>query len=304
MMSEKDNKINPNFPKEWETARTLLSFFDDKLYDLRKVGFTFITALIAAQGLLSGVETEKWPDAIKFAVLLVTILLIVGLTIIERNFIVIQRAGGTRARVLERTINLELSEIIGQRFRSAGLEKFATGLYTFFVFVVLLLGWFTLGSLPFQLAILAVALLAIAAIFLIRNFITVDYPYGKLDWTIDPLVCTQGDEVGITLTNLDEDQPLKFTATDKATKVMWDIRKEGEQESVSKDQGIIKKDLEIPPNDSYTWLWSTGTCCGVYRVYRATKTSEKPVLLKRKILIRKKPEETKPEPIKVEIVKT
>jgi hypothetical protein len=320
-MSEEKGEVNPNFPKEWETARSILSTFDDKLYDVRKYGFGLITTLIAAEGIiLTGVTTTHWPDDVKFTVLLVNILLIAALTIIERNFLVIQKAAATRARVLERTMNLELSEIITQRFHAAGLEIFATGLYTFFVLIVILLGWVTIETLYLQLAITAAGIFAIAAILLIRNYITIDYPHGELDWTIDRLRCTQGDEVGITLTNLAEN-PLIFKVTPGKPKVMWLIREEKEQTTASDEekkeleetrtqtpsagQGIITKTLELPPDDSYTWLWSNKICCGVYRIYRRTQKDgvEKLVLLQRKILISKKPKETPAEPIKVALIK-
>ena len=100
---------------------------------------------------------------------------------------------------------------------------------------------------------------------------------------------------------------MTFVASDAKPKIMWEVREEGETEVVSGENGTIKKVLEIEPGDSYTWLWSTAECCGVYRVYRLTlpeKNKEELVPLKRKIIVKEKPKKTKPEPTLIKLVKT
>ena len=299
-ISEKSDDINPNFPKEWETARSLLSFFDDKLYDLRKYGFSFITALIAADGfILTTLDPAKaWPDDIKFAILFVNILLIVGLTTIDRNLSVIQKAGASRARVLERAMNLELSEVITQRYRGARLDYFATGLYAVFVVAVMFLASFILDQSGFYYwFLMATGIGAITLLIAIRHYIKVEYPHGKIDWTLDRLGCTEGDKIRITLTNLSKKE-LPFSAST----VMWEVREEGDTKPISGGHGKIKSDLTIPAGDSCTWLWPTENCCGVYRVYRYTLTDTNLVPLKRKIIVKEKTE-SKPEPTLVKLVK-
>lgn len=49
---ESDDKNHENFLKEWEIARGTLENINKHLLDLRKYGFTFITALMAAETLL------------------------------------------------------------------------------------------------------------------------------------------------------------------------------------------------------------------------------------------------------------
>lgn len=327
-ISEKEDEINPNFPKEWEVSRSLLSFFDDKLYDLRKYGFSFITALITAEGLLITYvdPTKNWPVDVKFAVLFVNILLIVALTTIDRNFSVIQKAGASRARVLERTMNLELSEVITQRYKGARLDYFATGLYTVFIVAVMFLAGVILHySGIYYWVLIVTGLIAIFVSIAIRQYVKVEYPYGEIDWTIDRLRCTQGDIIGITLTNLREDRSTKDRLSrlvdklrktdlkeDKMTfnpsddgqaKVMWEVRKEGETKDAAEGLGTLKQTIEIDPGESYTWLWPTDECHGVYRVYRFTLTRKKLVPLKRKIIIKEKPKKTIPEPTLVKLVK-
>lgn len=309
-MSEKSDDGNANLLKEWETARTLLSFFDDKSHDLRKYGFSFITALIAADGLiLSIVDPDKtWPNEVKFAILFVNILLIVGLAIIDRNYHVIQRAANTRARVLERRLNLELSEVITQRFWYARVGSLTTVLYLLFVVAVMFLGFFALSPEGIYWALLVICgIIAMGVIIVVLLYIRVEYPYGKIDWTVDRLRCTRKDKVYITLTNLNRDgeETLKFPTGVKESEVMWVVRKEGDTTSASGESGKITTKLEIEPGDSYTWFWEADVPSGVYRLYRLTiKDPQNPKLVpfKKKIIVEEKTE-PKPKPIQIQLVK-
>lgn len=291
-LSKNIDNLNPKFLEEWKASRTVISFLDDKLYDLRKYGFSFITALISAEGLIVTYldPAKNWPDDIKFAVLFVNILMILGLTILDRNFSVIQRATGTRARVLERILNLELSERIGQRYLKANLEHFATGLYGVFVVAVMFLASFIINrSEIYYWLLIVTGIGAIIALIVIRHYTGEKHPYGKMDWTIDRLRCTQGDQIAITLTNLDKKEML-FPASKNEPRVMWEVKEEGETAVASGECGTIKKAINIDPDDSYTWLWSTNNCSGVYRVYRLIrrKDEEELVCMKRKIIVKEK----------------
>ena len=255
--------------------------------------------LIAADGLVIKSLGTDWSDGVKFAILFVNILLIVGLTIIDRNFTVIQKAANTRAAVLERIMNLELSEIITQRYRSAGLSGFATGLYSLFIVAVMFLSGFVLQTNGIYFAlIIASGIIAIVILIGLRHYIKVSYPYGKIDWTIDRLQCTQKDKIGITLTNLDEKE-LSFEASENSPIILWEVREEGKKGSTYAGRGEIKENLSISPGDSYTWLWKTNNN-GIYRVYRRTLTDSKLLPLKRKIRVQEKTaDEAKPTLIKI-----
>lgn len=111
MSSLSSNSDKDDFLREWEVARGVLTDFDEHLHDLRKVGFTFITALLAAESLIlpsrlldANIEdiTKSLPSETKFAVLLVTILLILALQFIDRNYQVVQGAAAKRAMILEK----------------------------------------------------------------------------------------------------------------------------------------------------------------------------------------------------------
>lgn len=83
--------------KEWETARGVLKDYDERTHDLRKIGFSFITALLAAQSLLipnlvPGVASSNaLPEFVKLSVLLVTLLLIITLRLIEKMYQLFQQ---------------------------------------------------------------------------------------------------------------------------------------------------------------------------------------------------------------------
>jgi hypothetical protein len=50
--------------KEWETAREVISKFDERLDVLRRYGFTFITGLLTAQSLLESSLILGTPNGI------------------------------------------------------------------------------------------------------------------------------------------------------------------------------------------------------------------------------------------------
>ena len=124
--SEKDkvgnhlNIDNTNHMEEWKQARDVIKSYDEHLHDLRKYGFSFLTALLAAGAILTPAIVESTeaqvPNVVKFAVFSVTLLLIAALHLLDRNYRVFQEAAVTRALVLERRLNIELSEVITSMF--------------------------------------------------------------------------------------------------------------------------------------------------------------------------------------------
>jgi len=202
------DKDRANHLEEWKKARDVLKSFDDKLHDLRKYGFSFVTALLTVEGILitGGHATTRGgtalSDGAKFAVFGVTLLLILALHLIDQNYRVYQRAANMRARILERKLNLELSETITDRYKAEDIKTRVLLLYFFFIVGVLLLGGFSLYPNWIYIGILLAA--ACAAIRLTSLLgTTFKYEYEE-DWTISPLECTPTDKVTITLTNLRE----------------------------------------------------------------------------------------------------
>ena len=126
-------KEQENQMKEWEKARELIKDYDNRLHDLRKFGFSFITGLLTigslvtqtiARGVttnnieITGESTEIIAGPFNLGVFIITIMLIVALHLFDKNYRVFQEAANTRIKVLERKLNLELSEAVTVRYET------------------------------------------------------------------------------------------------------------------------------------------------------------------------------------------
>ena len=142
-----DSQGDSAFLNEWNTARGILSDTDNHLQDLRKYSFTFITALLTTESfliptnLLNSSNAIILPPEIKLVVIGVTIVLLIALYLMDRNYQVLQEAAATRALVLERIINLELTEVITQRFNQYHVKRYVTAIYDLFISGVVALAW-------------------------------------------------------------------------------------------------------------------------------------------------------------------
>ena len=125
---------NNEYLQEWLTTRELLRNYDDRIHDLRKYGFSFITALLTAQSLLI-VGPTGIPDLVKVVVIGITILLILALSFFEKSYQIIQEAAVERALIIERNLNLELTESISYFFEGEKAHQ-----YKFYVYVLFVLG--------------------------------------------------------------------------------------------------------------------------------------------------------------------
>jgi hypothetical protein len=264
---------NGSFTDEWKACRGILGDYDGRLHELRKYGFSFLTALLSAESILipsipSLVASGKvLPDSIKCTVLIVNLMLIVLLRLMDRNYQVFQSAAASRALVRERTLNFELTEVISQRYDDNYVRQYVTVLYGAFTGGVLFLGLSVLDLNYLFMGILGVAWgVALFLILILGRHVKVNYPYGPIDWTIERLECKQGEKVGITLTNLSGKYPLKFVPSD----IMWELKTEDGTPLEKKGTSItLEKPLQINKSDSHTWLLPTeGLEEGVYRVWR------------------------------------
>lgn len=259
---------NEHLLKEWETAREILNNFDQRLHDLRKFGFTFITALLSVDAIIfvNWIKNVELPEYIKLAVLLVTLLLIVTLLLVDRNYQVFQRAAATRAKILERKLNLELTEVIAQNYDKNNVQGYVTMIYVFFTGGVFLLGLVSLSD-PYVIFILLIAWIgAVCATYGVNNKIGMCYPYGTVDWTIDRLQCNSGETIQITLTNLSDEEEIPKKPFLPGT-IMWQIVREDDGKVIETEK--IDHPLSISAEDSRTWLWKTkGVKAGIYRVHR------------------------------------
>lgn len=308
--------------KEWEIARGVLEFFDDKLHDLRKYGFSFVTALLTAEGVLETSEGASASAGIKFAVFFVTLILILALHLIDRNYVVFQRAATTRALVLERKLNIELSDIITDRYRIEQVNGCVAAVYILFTFGVLVLGYYSLGMHYVYSVILWV--IAIWATILTLQ-LNVSYRWSspkkgrlesalnqvlkglrkllritgrderKEDWTISPLECSKKHgTVKITLTNLaepDEDSAIELLGDHGKGKIVpKPIRFSKDQllwKITNEESGKVSvsrtANEDIRVYDSRTWILK-GEDFGEPGVYQLWP-SDWPVPLYRRIII-------------------
>ncbi len=256
---------NPNHMKEWEIARDVLKSFDDHLHDLRKFGFSFFTALIAADGILFNTSVQTANITIKFAVFGVTLLLIQAVQLIDRNYVVFQKAAATRAIVLERELNLELSEIISVRFRNYRINRIVQGIYVIFSLCVLWLGYLSMNKeIGYTLTLVAIAFLSTWIADALNLTFASDY---QGDWTISPLSCSRGGKILITLNNLKSFKGDKNPVEIILTK-LFQIKKPDTEpihfikgqlifKIINKETGrvierIAKDDMDV--FGSYTWI--------------------------------------------------
>jgi hypothetical protein len=162
--------------EKWKSARKVLSQFDDRLHDLRKYGFSFITALLTAESILiPGPEAQAAgeaviPPRIKLGVMLATLLLVVGIRLMDKHYRLFQEAAAVRAKIIERSLNLELSDAIAFRYRAEQFWRYINWLYYLFAGTTGLLGVFILyPDAPTVIGVLIGTLVAVVAIWIIER---------------------------------------------------------------------------------------------------------------------------------------
>ncbi|HEX7467129.1 MAG TPA: hypothetical protein VF324_00905, partial [Methanobacterium sp.] len=256
---------------------------------LRKYGFSFITALLTAQAILIPATNQAGlPNTIKFGVMVITLFLILALAIFERSYQLVQESIAQRALVLEQNLNLELTETISHQYTSKKIRNYEFGVYAAFVLGTLMLAFFVLlpesssaaiyqlmswiipkSILPLILLII-LAGISIAILLLIKWMKPEEKPHWSgVDWDLDRVECKKGESVAITLTNLNENEIII-----PANTLILEIRSQDGIKVVYSGKGA-KKDIKVPQNHSYTWLWDTGEVdTGIYRVFPGKVSSD------------------------------
>jgi hypothetical protein len=290
---------NENQMKEWDKAREVLKDYDTRLHELRKYGFSFVTALLTAGSFITqaissslsestsgttSVETSApIPGIFNLGVFVVTLMLIVALHLLDRNYRAYQQAAYNRAKVLERKLNLELSETIEEKHGRDKIDRHVWYVYVIFIVVVAGLGIAILY--PYWVLMSFLAACAIGALWFMNRQnrelkLRYKKPYkkqfkeGKLsvklqkkleileyaDWTISPLECTRDDMIRIALNNMG-DGPIVFDEGE----VIWEIK--NEYGDVVRTQ---KADKSMTVYASHVWVVKPAEFedKGVERVYR------------------------------------
>jgi len=239
---------------EWKEARSVIARFDNNLHDLRKYGFSFVTALLAANGLLSQGGTSVVPLGVKTAVLMATMGLIVTLKLLDTHYRRFQTAASMRGRILEDRLNLDLTNDISFFYALDRWWRYVQGLYYGFVVLTALLGVAILWGKPFFIITILIAALVSGLLIYFINDEKVSRDFMALeDWSVDRKIVGKGSPVRITFTNLNvgDREPGTF-------KLWWNIRAEakiGEAVLEPKDIKVVTVDLKYFEN--YDWLWKT-----------------------------------------------
>lgn len=239
-----------NALEEWKESRAVLARFDENLHDLRKYGFIFLAALLAADSVQALLKLE---ENTRFALILITIAFIVTLRLLDHNYQRFQNAASIRARILETILNIELTETISERYRSNKLYWHIFVVYIGFVLIAGGLGAAILSASYWSWVIAATGI-GIGLISAFSITLTVNLQHRKNlpreDWIIDRLSCEQGDKVRITITNLDENKNVNF----ESGHVVCEIRDE-EGNLVNTVEAGSK--VSIPGHGNHSWLWDT-----------------------------------------------
>ena len=121
MSSVSDGSNDPGM-SEWQAARDVLDHYDERLHDLRKVGFSFVTGLLTVDALLTASSNPNW----KLAALVGTLFLIVPFDLVDRNYRAIEIAASIRAQVLERRSRMDLTQAITRMFELSHVGGFSS----------------------------------------------------------------------------------------------------------------------------------------------------------------------------------
>jgi hypothetical protein len=241
---------------EWKSARQVFEKFDDRQHDLRKYGFTFLSALIAADSLTKLVNAD---DRISLAVVGITLLLTVALSLLDRNYELYKKATAIRAKILEVRLNLELTETISYRYEMDRFSLYVLVVYAAFAIVAGLVGISVLY--PKVLLLLLTAAFTVAAVIVLGLIHKLKPNLERsVDWSFDRVMCEQGEKVRIIATNLCGSDPVCFDIDKPA----WEVWKDGETTKpvhTEPSAGIV-----IGPGNNYSWELPTLEP-GIYRVF-------------------------------------
>lgn len=199
-----DSDSDPRL-EEWQQARTTIEAVDVRLSDLRKYGLSFISALLAVQGLTEvGGPSGFVPPWIKLVIIIVTMVLIVSVALIDRLNRVTQKAAALRARVLERQLGLKLTHDITRVYAEERVNWTVEGLYLSMIVAAGALGFGVLNPTAWNWAWESYAdIFATVGAGLAMGFAV---PFGQkvrlVDWSLDHIRCVQGDELELWVTNL------------------------------------------------------------------------------------------------------
>jgi hypothetical protein len=237
---------------EWKEARSVIARFDNNIHDLRKYGFSFVTALLAANGLLSQGGTSVVPVEVKAAILVATMGLIVTLKLLDTHYRLFQKAASMRCRILENRLNLDITNDISFFYDLGYLHHwmYVQFLYYGFVTLTVMLGLAILWSnTNLIILMLLSALVSYVLIYLTYR----QKPTALEDWSVDNKIVGQGTSVRITYTNLNSQDSYRAGVF----RLSWNIKKESATTAAASEPDAPPVDVPLLYFQSKDWLWKT-----------------------------------------------
>ena len=246
---------------EWKEVRSILARKDENIHDLRKYGFSFVTAILAAEGLLSQ-GSVSIPNEVKAGVLIVTMGLIVTLKLLDTHYRRFQRAASIRGRILEDRLNLDLTNDISFFYNLQRWWRYMQALYYGFIVLTTLLGFAILWDAPFSAVIIFIAALISGMLIHFigaekQDIITLE------DWSIDMKIVPVGLPVRITYTNLNpedckekSEHLIGWNVTNTSVTASDSVENKSEDEEFPKNCRE-KANVGLKYFENYDWLWET-----------------------------------------------
>jgi hypothetical protein len=244
---------------EWARARDVIEKCDERVQDIRKVGFAFLSTLMTAETLVWHKASEPLGGAAGFALLLIALATLFAVRIFEKHTQLLQSAASSRARALELFVPVELTEIISDRHAKDGWPLYTTLLYLLFGAVAVVTS-LVIAQPTAWLWRSILAGLFYGACLVRLALLEIKLPH-KIDVSLDRVTCRTGETVAIAAVNLHDAaqptpaitirsvQPLRVAAATSLTVPKIDGFEEG----------------RLRPRQSIVWQWVAGEP-GVYAI--------------------------------------
>ncbi len=258
---------------EWKEARSVIARFDNNLHDLRKYGFSFVTALLAANGLISQGGSSVVSVGVKAGILVATMGLIVTLKLLDTHYRRFQQAVSIRGRILEDRLNIDLTKDLSFFYALENWWKDVQALYYGFLMLTALLGFAILWShWVLIILILIAALFSGALIQIINDEKRARKSTALEDWSVDNKIVNEGTPVRITFTNLNSGNRDKPGTFNLRLSIKKNLSGKPEESDVMNE---TSSGVQLRYFENCDWLWETKECHQVYTNSPCSPTVQK-----------------------------
>jgi hypothetical protein len=205
---------NDDWTLEWTRVRDLIETCDERIQDMRKYGFTFLSGLLTAETLLGFKFKEatagSLPPVAGLGLFLIAVCTLFGIRISEKQCQMLQTAAAIRAHALENWRPIELTGSISDRYRRDNWPRWRFILYLAFGgtagITSAFLTQFGSGRLSgyYCAAYVAISLAYLVGLIVLARMDVETRRLGD-DWGIDKTECAVGERVTVLVSNLTED---------------------------------------------------------------------------------------------------